>query len=118
MFVLTTQSENVVHLMAYGDWEEYELVINQVIVGTLTVINNKSSVYIDLLSIFDEHKGKGYGTQIVSEFFRFFKDAKIMWGIAFEEVLNGFWAKQPGYHYTGDCCDELEGYFSFELRKE
>lgn len=115
MLVLTTQSENVIHPIAYGDWEEYELVINETIIGTLTVINSKSSVYIDLLSIFDEHKGKGYGTQIVSELFDFFKDANALWGIAWEDVLNGFWAKQPGFCYTGECSDEFEDYFSFEF---
>ena len=115
MFVLTESSENVMHPLAYGDGERYEIILNDNVIGTLNVINNRTSIYLDSLMIFEEFRGKGIGTQIVSQLFNFFEKAQHIWGIAQEDVLDGFWTKQPGYSYSHACHDEFEGYYAFDL---
>lgn len=117
MFLLTEKEEGVSHLHAEGIIEKYNIVINNYVVGTLSIVNNGDEcLYVDYLCIYEEHRGKGYGTQAVNGLFTdFSQEVQRLNGMAVEEVLEGFWTKQKGFKYAGEGHDETEGYLYFDI---
>ena len=108
------------HVLAYGKQEQYAYLENGVFMGktNLVINDDDQSIYIDYFEIIDDYQLKGKGKQMLHELFDFFPHIKKVWGISREDVLTYFWSKQEGYECTGECSDEYEGYFSFELKRK
>lgn len=75
-------------------------------------------IYIDFLSVKEAQQRKGIGTRMIKEFRTQFPNVQNIWGYATEEVLEGFWEKQPGYQFFGEGHGEHEGYYIFELKNK
>lgn len=74
-------------------------------------------IYIDSLTVFENHQRNGVGTRMVEELAVQFPNLKKITGFATKEILEGFWAKQPGYQFNGEGSDQQEGYYWFLIRK-
>lgn len=117
MLVDLNYSSNTFHLMSEGKQKHYDFIVEGFILGNVKVVDNGESVYIDFLEVKSEHRVNGWGTKIVKELFNVYPKATTLWGMATEDILNGFWTKQKGYNYAGEATDSFEGYSYFDILK-
>ena len=54
------------------------------LVGFIWAVSNKRCVYIFLLAIAEQYRGRGYGTQAIQALFRFYSDKQVV--LDFEEI--------------------------------
>jgi predicted GNAT family acetyltransferase len=79
---------------------------------------NENEIYIDLIKVEKGQQGKGFGTKIVGDLKLHFPKVQKFTGFATKEILEGFWAKQQSYQFSGEGSDEQEGYYWFTIKNE
>ena len=117
MYVKQDFNADYMHLLFCSDVKEerYSYMENGQEIGQIHVYKEKERMYIDLFEVNPMFQGKGWGTKMVSSIFEAFPAIKLIWAMAEEEVMAGFWRKQAGFRFKGEGHDEQEGYFWFEI---
>jgi GNAT superfamily N-acetyltransferase len=118
MFINQNFKADYMHILFAGTnvfEERYTFADGDKQIGEMHIYLDGESMYIDHFEIKSEHRGKGWGTKMVSAIFPHFKDVKTIWAMAEEQVLDEFWSKQKGFTFRGEGHDEQEGYFWFEI---